>query len=200
MVLAGVYGGLRVLGIILEVRDRCSDPLPPRHFRWLSHQSRQPDQVVRRATEDEQPVHFLQASQLDLAQWAGLLQPPEALFDQPSAAQADGIAEPARGSAIQVAGAAFIVPGNMWRHVQFPRCADEVLRVVSLVGAYRDAARAARLLFGKHQQRRIRSQQPAAVLGKHRMVPCCVVHAKAHKPAEQQVVVDLFDQQPLRTE
>ena len=31
------------------------------------------------------------------------------------------------------------------------------------------------------------------------MVPYGVVHAKAHKPAEQQVVVDLLDQQPLRT-
>jgi hypothetical protein len=75
----------------------------------LSHQSRQPDQVVRRATEDEQPVHFLQTPQLYLAQRPGLLQPSKALFDQPSAAQADGIAGLARGSAVQVAGAAFVV-------------------------------------------------------------------------------------------
>src|ERR1039457_3999461 len=74
-------------GIIPEARNRCSGTLLPEHFRWLSHQSRQPDQVVRRATEDEQPVHFFQTSQLDLAQRTGLLQPSESLFDQPSAAQ-----------------------------------------------------------------------------------------------------------------
>ncbi|MDR3572221.1 MAG: hypothetical protein P4L50_00030 [Anaerolineaceae bacterium] len=38
---------------------------------------RQPDQVVRRTTEVEQPVHFVWASELDLAQRAGLLQPSE---------------------------------------------------------------------------------------------------------------------------
>jgi hypothetical protein len=61
---------------------------------------------VRGATEDEHPIHFLQAAQLDLAQRAGLLQPSKALFDQPSAAHADDIAGLARGSAIQVAAAA----------------------------------------------------------------------------------------------
>src|ERR1019366_7638951 len=127
-------------GIIPEARNGCSGTLLPEYFRWLSHQSRQPDQVVRRATEDEQPVHFLQASQLDLAQRAGLLQPSESLFDQPSAAQADGITGLARGSAVQVAGAAFVVLGNVRRHVRLPHRADEILRVVSLVGAHRDAA------------------------------------------------------------
>ena len=78
---------------------------------------------MRRATEDEQPVHFLQASQLGLAQRAGLLQPSESLFDQPSAAQADGIAGLARGSAVQVAGAAFVVnryrePGSQWSRMR----------------------------------------------------------------------------------
>jgi len=58
------------------------------------------------ATEDEQPVHFLQTSQLDLTQWACLLEPAEALLDQPSPAQANGIAGLTRGSAVQVAAAA----------------------------------------------------------------------------------------------
>jgi hypothetical protein len=58
------------------------------------------------ATEDEQPVHFLQTSQLDLTQWACLLKPTEALFNQPSPAQANGIAGLTRGSAVQVAAAA----------------------------------------------------------------------------------------------
>ncbi len=80
---------------------------------------------------------------------------PSKLFDQPSAAQTDGIAGLARGSAVQVARAALVVLGNVRRHVQLPHRADEVLRVVSLVGTHRDAPRAALLLFGKHQQRRI---------------------------------------------
>jgi len=58
------------------------------HLRWLSYQSRQPDQVVRGATEDEQPVHFLQPPQLHLAQRTGLFQPSESLLHKPSAAQA----------------------------------------------------------------------------------------------------------------
>ncbi len=51
--------------------------------------------------------------------------------------------------------------------------------------------------LGEEPLRHIRGQQSIAVLGEHRMVPHRVVHAKAHKPAEQQVVVDLLDQQTL---
>jgi len=47
----------------------------------LSDELGKPDQIVRCATEDEQPVHILQAAQLDLAQRAGLLQPAETLLD-----------------------------------------------------------------------------------------------------------------------
>lgn len=54
------------------------------------------------ATEDEPPVHFLQPSQLDLAQRHGLLQPPEALLDQSAATQAEGTAGLACCSTIQV--------------------------------------------------------------------------------------------------
>jgi hypothetical protein len=43
-------------------------------------------------------------------------------------------------------------------------------------------------------------QQPVAVLGEDRMVPHRVVHAQAHEPAEQQVVVQLLDQLPLRAD
>src|SRR5579884_2533587 len=96
MVRTGVYRGLGPQGIIPEALNSCSGTLLPEHFRRLRHQSRQPDQVVRRATEDEQPVHFLQAAQLDLAQRAGLLQPSESLFDQPSPAKADALAGLAR--------------------------------------------------------------------------------------------------------
>jgi hypothetical protein len=67
-------GVFEAQGITPGARNPCSGTLLPEHFRWLSYQSRQPDQVVRCATEDEQPVDFLQASQLDLAERAGLLQ------------------------------------------------------------------------------------------------------------------------------
>src|ERR1700674_4769305 len=126
MVVAGVYKGWRASGNDPEARNSCSGTLLPEHFRWLSHQSRQPDQVVRRATEDEQPVHFLQASQLDLAQRASLLQPSECLFDQPSATQTDGIAGLARGSTIQVAQTSLFVPRNVGRKLQLPPFAAEV--------------------------------------------------------------------------
>jgi hypothetical protein len=43
--------------------------------RFLGHQPRQSDQVVGGAAEDEQQVDLEQTSQLDLAQWTGLLQP-----------------------------------------------------------------------------------------------------------------------------
>jgi len=70
-------GVCRAQAVIPKPYNRCSGTLLPERCRWLSHESGQPDQVVRGATEDEQPVHFLQASQLELAQRAGLLEPSE---------------------------------------------------------------------------------------------------------------------------
>ena len=125
-------GCCRAFGSDPEGRIRCSGALLPEPFRWLSHESGQPEQVVRGATEDEQPVHLLDSSQLDLAQRAGLLEPSKAFLHQPTPAQADGIAGLARGSAVQVAAAAVVVLRNMWRHVQLPHRADEILRVVSI--------------------------------------------------------------------
>src|SRR5450755_3290746 len=139
--------------------SRC--PLPgsgtlfPRHCWRLSDEFWNPDQVVCCATEDEQPVHFLQPSQLDLPQWPGLLQPPKALFDQPTAAQTDGIAWLPRGSAVQVAAAVLVVPGDVRGHIQFPYGAHEILTVIRLVGAHSDATCTALLLLGQHQQRGI---------------------------------------------
>lgn len=95
---------------------------------------------MRGATEDEQPIHFLQPPQLDLAQRPGLLQPAKALLHKPSPAQADSVAGLARGPAIQVTAAAVVMLRNMGRHVQLPHRADEILGVVSLVCADGDAA------------------------------------------------------------
>jgi len=40
-------------------------------------------------------------------------------------------------------------------------------------------------------------EQPIPVLGEGRVMPDPVVHGETHKPAKQQVVVDLFDQLPF---
>jgi hypothetical protein len=36
---------------------------------------------MRSATEDEQPIDFAQSAQFGLAQWSGLFEPADALFD-----------------------------------------------------------------------------------------------------------------------
>src|SRR5579883_1098492 len=100
-----------------EALGQASGTLRPEACWRLGHQLWQPEQVVRRATEDKQPVHLLDPSQFDLAQRAGLLQPSKAPLDQPSPAQANGIAWLARRSAIQITLASFIVPGHVRRHV-----------------------------------------------------------------------------------
>ena len=41
------------------------------------------------------------------------------------------------------------------------------------------------------------SRQPLAVLGEHGHIPNAVIHVQAHEPAEQQVIVQLFHQQPF---
>ena len=64
-----------------------------------------------------------------------------------------GVAGLPRGSAVEVAAAALVVPGHMRGHVQLPRGAHEILAVVSLVGAHGDAPRTALLLCRQHQQR-----------------------------------------------
>ena len=148
----------RSQGSIPETCKRRSGTLLHEPSWLLSHQFGQPDQVVRGATEDEQPVHFFQASQLDLAQRAGLLKPTEALLDQPSPAQADGIARLPCGSSVQVAAAALVVLRYMRCHVQLPHRADEILAVVSLVRAHRDAPRAALLLLLQASRARHRAR------------------------------------------
>ena len=110
---------------------------------------------MRRATEDEQPVHFLQPARLDLTERAGLPQPPKALLDQPAATQPDGVAGLPSGPSIQIAAAVLVVLRNMRRHVQLPHRAHEILAIVSLVGAHSDAPGAAVLFLFEHQQRRV---------------------------------------------
>ena len=63
---------------------------------------------------------------------ASLLQPPEAFFDQPAAAQTDSIARLSRGSAAQVAAAVLVVLRNVRSYIQLPYGAHEILAVVGL--------------------------------------------------------------------
>ncbi len=51
-------------------------------------QSWQAQQVVGGAAEDEDPVQLGEASELNLAQRSGLLEPAEGFLDKPSLAQA----------------------------------------------------------------------------------------------------------------
>ena len=94
-------------------------------------------------------------------------------------------------SAVSVVGAVFSMktlprgPGLNQRAVH-----GEALIAHELLGA--------RNRFREELPRRIGSRQPVAVLGKHRAIPRRIVHAQAHKPTEQQVVIDLLDQQTLR--
>src|ERR1035437_484573 len=145
----------------LEARGRRFPPsgrtsgalLPEALLRSLGDQFRQPHQVVGCATEDEQPIDLVQSAQLHLADRAGLLEPSKSFFDQPSAAQADGVAGMPRGSTVEVGAASLLVPGHMRGDVQGARGRDEILGVVGLVRAYGDATPAAFSLVLKHQQR-----------------------------------------------
>lgn len=90
-------------------------------------QFRQSHQVVGCATEDEQPIDLVQSAQLHLADRAGLLEPSKSLFDQPSPAQADGVAWMPCGSAIEVRAASLLVLRDMRGDVQGACGRDEVL-------------------------------------------------------------------------
>src|ERR1700681_3030858 len=91
-------------------------------------QFRQPHEVVGCATEDEQPIDLVQSAQLHLADRAGLLEPSKSLFDQPSAAQAEGVAGMPRGSAVEVRAAALLVLCPMRGNAQRTCGRDEILR------------------------------------------------------------------------
>lgn len=53
--------------------------------------------------------------------------------------------------------------------------------------------------FGKEVLRHLGVQQTIAVLQEHHIVPHRIVYAQANEPAKQQVLIDLLDQQTLRT-
>ena len=109
MRLGGPFGALRPPSGAL---------LPEALLRSLGDQFRQPHEVVGGATEDEQPIDLVQSAQLHLAYRTGLFEPSKSFFDQPSAAQADGVAGMPRGSAVEVRAAPLLVLGHMRGDVQ----------------------------------------------------------------------------------
>jgi len=66
-------------------------PLPEAFRLALRDPPEQPHQVVSRAIEYEQPVHFGQPAQLHLPQRPGLLEPSERLLHQPAPAQSEAV-------------------------------------------------------------------------------------------------------------
>jgi hypothetical protein len=90
--------------------------------RWLSKEFGKPDQVVRGATEDKQPI-LLQSAQFNLPERPSLFQLPKALFDQPAAAQIDGVTRLPR-STVPFAAAVVVVLRDMGMSRSAPvRCA-----------------------------------------------------------------------------
>ena len=43
----------------------------------------------------------------------------------------------------------------------------------------------------------IRGEEPLTILGKGRWLPYRIIHGKTHKPAKEEIVVELFDEKPL---
>jgi hypothetical protein len=143
-------------GRISEAYSRGSGTLLPESCRLLlSDESWQPLHVMSGATENEQPAHVLQPTQLDPSQRTGLLEPTEALLDEPSATQADGIAGLSCGPSVQVAAPHLVVPGYMRSHVQLPCHSHKIPGFIGLGRSHGDAARAALLLLVEHQQSRV---------------------------------------------
>jgi hypothetical protein len=122
---------LETLGRRFPPSGRTSGALLP-EAHSLGDQRGQAHQVVGCATEDEQPFDVVQTAQLHLADRSGLLEPSKSLFDQPSAAQADGVTGMPRGSAVEVRAASLLVLGHMCDDVQLACGRDEILRVVGL--------------------------------------------------------------------
>src|ERR1017187_10540941 len=77
-----------------------------------------------------------------------------------------------RGSAVEVGAASLLVPGHMRGDVQLACSRDEILGVVGLVRAHRDATLAVFLLLLNHRRAASRSAYPSA----------CVTMAAAIRP------------------
>src|SRR5713101_552367 len=98
------------------------------------------------------------------------------------------------------------IPSRSWR-VAFPILAPETL----LARPGLDQRPIHRKMFIRHERlgafdhppekslRDLLVQQPFPILTEHRMIPDLLIHLHPHKPPEQQVVLQLFDQHSFTT-
>ena len=119
----------------------------------LGDQLRQSAQVMRRASEDEQPVQPRAARQFHLADRPGLFQTAEVFLHQPAAAQVDGVVGVPGGCAVEVRATLVDVLRDMHGAVELARGLNEILRVEGLVRAQSDALPSSLGLLFEHQQR-----------------------------------------------
>src|SRR3954451_13558619 len=99
---------------------------------------RQSPQVERRCRHEELPAYFQQSSEPGLAHSAGLLHPPECLFDQRPFALADRIARmPGRARVDRAPAGALHILGYVRPNIHLPQDAHEIPRVVRLIGTQR---------------------------------------------------------------
>ena len=94
-----------------------------------------PDQVVSRGRELEDPTHQLQASVPCLTQQPDSLQPAEDLFDSFAFLLTNCIARMTGRAAINGTTAApLVVLRDVWSHAPFTQIGNELFRVISLIG------------------------------------------------------------------
>ena len=123
--------------------------------RWnWGDQVSHPHQIVGRACEREDPMHFADSAMPQLPHQRNRLQPAEAFLDPLPLSLAQGIAQMARGASInRTATASFVVLRHVRRHSQIPAFGHKTEGVESFVASYRHRPRSRNLL--QHDQRRI---------------------------------------------
>src|SRR3954471_16726260 len=121
----GVCGLIRAVGYTL-------------HVDWL--QFRNAKEVVSRCCQNEQPVHFTEASQLHLFHSGDRFHPPEGAFDQGALLLADCITGVPSGPSIN---GAVLLLRHMRSDLDRAQCLHKIFDIIAFVGPCRDGASAA---------------------------------------------------------
>src|SRR5215472_6948165 len=111
-------------------------------------------QIVGRARQSEDPMHFTDSAMPHLPHLRNRLQPAEAFFDPLPLSLTEGVAEMARSAVInRTAPASFLVLRHARRHSQIPAFGHKAEDVESVVATYGHRLRSRNLL--QHDQRRV---------------------------------------------
>src|ERR1051325_926617 len=111
---------------------------PQRGNSGYRRQGSDPDQVVSRSRELEDPTHQLQASVPRLTQQPDRLPPAEDLFDSFAVLLTNSIARMTGRAAINGTTAApLVVLRDVWSHAPFTQIGNELFRVISLISCQR---------------------------------------------------------------